>query len=101
MKLRLGILTEQGEGSWELVPFFWSSFKLIYLFIYLSTQEEWSPGAESGPRRPGCSRRAPSWVARERKPHSRLNMARSRATAGSNVAPSGSAIQASVAPRTT
>ena len=33
MKLRLGILTEQGEGPWELVPFFRSS--LIYLFIYL------------------------------------------------------------------
>ena len=38
--LRLGILTEQGEGSSELVPFFFrSSFQVIYLYhddlIYL------------------------------------------------------------------
>ena len=34
-RLRLGILTEQGEGSSELVPFFRSS--LFNLFIYLFT----------------------------------------------------------------
>ena len=85
-------------GEWNML-----CVRLVSYIVSLSTQDgrRRSPGAESGPLRPVCSRRAPSWVAKGRKAHSRLNMARSRATAGSNVAPSGSAIQASVAPRTT
>ena len=55
MKLRLGILTEQGEGSWELVPFFRSS--LIYLFILFillrglrRREEEWEEEDGEGKR---------------------------------------------------
>ena len=56
-KLRLGILTEQGEGSSELVPFFRSS--LIYFFIYFrmgpAEKSRWrsrGPGAAGGEGRP-------------------------------------------------